>query len=142
MFALGAVEPDWLGVVDFNGEGRHHSGPLANWHETRVESSGPVSRRRILNWNAWVGKGSTDDGVIHWVELKLNEIANGGLDLIWFEDRLSVHEHSLDDTNSYRSTWSGSRLGHILSRNESGEGGNSEDSLGEKHFCEKDCLVV
>lgn len=55
-----------------------------------------------------------------WEELEFNEITNGSCNRIWFVDWPSAIDQSLDDVSG-------------LSRNESGEGGKSDDRLGE-HF--------
>lgn len=111
--ALGAVEPDWVSILDFDSE-RGHS-----WPEAREEPSGSISRRRLLNWYAWVGKSSTNNGVIPWEELELYLITNGSLNIIWIEDQTPfTTDHSPDGDRG-------------LSRNESGKGGKNDDSLGE-----------
>lgn len=122
---LRAVEPDWLVVLNSDGEGWHNISGLGDWHEAGEEANGTVTGWGVFDWNAWVGERSSDDGVIHWMELELDEIANFGLDLCGFEDRLSILAQGLDDMNL-------NLVG--LGRNEGGEGSESNDGLGEEHF--------
>jgi len=97
MFALRAVKPDWFGVLDFECKCWHRLSVLGYRHEAREETNGAISCWGVSDWNTWVGKGSLDDRVIHWVELKLNEITNVGLDFGWHKNRRSIGSHGLDD---------------------------------------------
>jgi hypothetical protein len=134
MFTLGAVEPDWLVIFDRDGESWHDRGVLGYWHKTGVETGSAITRWGIFDWNTRVGKGSSDDGMVHRVELELDEITDGGLDLLWVESRLSVLDQSLDDVDfdGFRGRSTG--CGGALGRSKSGEGSESNESLGEQHF--------
>lgn len=125
MFTLRAVEPDWLIVLNSDSECWHNFSRLSDWHEAREKANSTVASWGVFNWNTWVGKRSPDNRVIQWMELELNEITNCGLDLCGFENWLSIPVQSLNDMYL-------NLVG--LGRNEGGEGGKSNESLGEEHF--------
>ena len=82
VLALGAVQPQRVGVVDLDRVGRDHAlgGAGRNREEARVEARdvavlGDGLARRI--------KGRLRDGVVAGVELELHKLAGLGRELVW-----------------------------------------------------------
>ena len=102
MLALGAVEPDGARVVDHDGKGWSDRVGGLDELEARLEASD--IGHDLVDWRARLGEGSLGDGVVHWVELKLNHLSHFGNGVAGIVLELAVFVGDHDDVGSNSGT--------------------------------------
>jgi len=102
---LSAVDPDWLGVVDHDGEDGELGGADSNGHESRLDACD--IRHHLANWFTWLVESGLGDSVVLDVELKLNHAARSSSDLIRRVCQGAVVVGDLDDLDADRTSGRG-----------------------------------